>query len=497
LKKTIVIFVCLMLVWSTLSILNMTSFSVSAQTSPDVYVGVDLAYYPYNVNVTKAFIDQVSPYTNLIAIGSGSACAADNLGTIFQYAYDKGMSFMSFIPTFRRAPTYGNVSLDTTPWSYSNATKWYEYAIANWSSNLVGFLAPMEDEPGGQMLDLSKDRPVKLANVGSHTDAADQFIQGYSAKLANERSKLNITSYPLFTCDYSLYWFDYKATQDCVFAEFGWNHSRQLNVALNRGAAVAQNKQWGVVITYTYNSTPYLESGPELYQDMVTAYDNGAKYILVFDTNPSYSADILKPEHFAAMQQFWQYALANPRKTNFSWDRTALVLPKGYACGFRWANDAVWGLWQSNSFSFGSSTYNAINNLLVQYGDKLDIIYDDDLLPGQTSGYRNLIYWNDSSLLPTPSPTITDSPSPSPTESPTPQITLDPTTFPSPTIVITDSPPVTRSPTLTPTLSPSSTQQKDSSPTQYVYIAAGVLVAAIFAGFFLFLRGSGETIVKS
>jgi hypothetical protein len=82
-----------------------------------------------------------------------------------------------------------------------------------------------------------------------------------------------------------------------------------------RGAAVAQDRDWGVMITWTYNQFPYLGSGEELYNDMVLAYENGAKYTLVFDTNENYTLGILKEEHLQSIKDFTQYAHSNPRRT--------------------------------------------------------------------------------------------------------------------------------------------------------------------------------------
>lgn len=48
-----------------LGFLNITS--TAAQTTPEVYVGVDIAYG--DVEETKALIDQVSSFTNLIIFG--------------------------------------------------------------------------------------------------------------------------------------------------------------------------------------------------------------------------------------------------------------------------------------------------------------------------------------------------------------------------------------------------------------------------------------------
>ena len=143
--------------------------------------------------------------------------------------------------------------------------------------------------------------------------------------------------------DYALYWFDYKAGLSTVFAEFGWNYSRQLNVALCRGAATVQNKNWGVMIDWTYTNPPYLESGPQLLDDMKLAYDNGAKYIIIFDSNENYTQSTLQPEHLQAMQQFWQYAQANPRPSDPPSSRVAFVLPNDYGYGFRGPDDKIWG----------------------------------------------------------------------------------------------------------------------------------------------------------
>ena len=43
----------------------------------------------------------------------------------------------------------------------------------------------------------------------------------------------------VFTADYGLYWFDYKANYSSIFAEFVGNESRERHIALCRGAADA------------------------------------------------------------------------------------------------------------------------------------------------------------------------------------------------------------------------------------------------------------------
>ena len=140
-------------------------------------------------------------------------------------------------------------------------------------------------------------------------DAASKFESGVSDFLSSTGDPSH--SSKVFTADYGLYWFDYKAGYDTVFAELGWNYSRQINIALCRGAATVQNKDWGVMIAWTYTTPPYIESGDQLYKDMVLAYDNGAKYIVVFDGDGG-SQGILQQEHLDAMQRFWNYAQKQP-----------------------------------------------------------------------------------------------------------------------------------------------------------------------------------------
>jgi hypothetical protein len=234
---------------------------------------------------------------------------------------------------------------------------------------------------------------VLVDKACDYTDAANKYVG-----LLNEYLQKNFTEYmgvdefPLFTSDYALYWFDYRAGYDTILTEFGWNQSRQLNVALCRGAATMQNKDWGVMITWTYNEPPYIESGEELYEDLVLAYENGAKYIVIFDSNENYTRGILEEEHLNALKQFWQYAQNNPRKSNLVSERVAYVLPKGYGYGFRGPNDKIWGLWEADDLSNEICTN--LGNLLKQHLTNLDIICDDELGSNNAPVYKKLIFWN-------------------------------------------------------------------------------------------------------
>ena len=120
----------------------------------------------------------------------------------------------------------------------------------------------------------------------------------------------------LFTADYGLYWFDYQSSYTTVFGEFVGNESRQEVIALDRGAAQSFNRDWGVIITWKYDQPPYIESSDELLTDLTTAYVSGAKYLVVFDypnvTGTDYG--ILRDADFQALQEFWNYAHANPSR---------------------------------------------------------------------------------------------------------------------------------------------------------------------------------------
>lgn len=287
-----------------------------AQTAstPDVYLGVDLAYG--GTAEAEALIDQVSSYTNLLVVGTSKITGnATRLNETCNYAYSKGMSFVLWSPTgIPRA----------------NRTAWFSNAKQTWGDHFLGFYA--DDEPAGRQLDMNITRIS--GNPVSYVDAASQFENNLGSELNGTRAFYNSGSFPLFTADYDLYWFDYKAGYDTMLAEFGWNYSRQFNAAICRGAATVQNKNWGVIILYTYTVPPYLESGPDLYKDMMLAYDNGAKYIVVWDSNADYSAGILQASHLQALQQFWQYIHSNPRKSTPVDARPCLLCPTATAMAF-------------------------------------------------------------------------------------------------------------------------------------------------------------------
>ena len=335
---------------------------------PDFYFGVSAAHA--NLSIIKETIDKTSPFTNVFVIGStGITYDSEKLNETCQYLYDKKLDFIIY----------------TEKEYYSQLQhQWNDDSKNIWSSHFLGYY--VADEPGGKQL----DRSVMLVQEAeSFTDAAQQYENTFNMILRWLNYTDNHTNTTLFTSDYALYWFDYKAGYDTVFAEFGWNYSRQLNIALNRGAATMQNKDWGVIITWTYNNPPYLESGPELYNDLVLAYENGAKYILIFDSNEDYTQSTLKEEHFEAIEQFWKYTKDNPRKSDTE-KRVAFVLPEGFGYGFRGPKDKIWGLWEADGLSLEISYH--LGTFLDEFGPKMDIIYDNRLKTDET--YNQYIFWN-------------------------------------------------------------------------------------------------------
>ena len=91
----------------------------------------------------------------------------------------------------------------------------------------------------------------------------------------------------MFTSNYALYWFDYLVGYDTVFVDLGWNHNTSLHIALGRGAANLQGKDWGAIITWTDYEPPYLANRTEICSEMLIAYSAGAKYVVMF-TYPRY-----------------------------------------------------------------------------------------------------------------------------------------------------------------------------------------------------------------
>jgi hypothetical protein len=351
---------------------------------PEVFFGIDIGYG--NEKDAIKNIDAVSEYVNLIILGSLDVTTnVENLTRVCDYLYEKGLYFIVYVGFAKNEylPPRGPDS------------QFFKRTAGRWGNKFLGVY--LFDEVGGKQID-GTHQVVSVANTP--TEAAEIYFTTLYGDMA-----INFVWYEpprpkLFLSDYALYWYDYLVGYDVVFSEFVGNQSRQLSVALGRGAAKTFNREWGAMITWKYDQPPYLENGTELYSDMVLAYQNGAKYIVVFNSPDNQTATTeygtLTSEHFEAMKQFWTYSKNNPRPEMFSAD-TAYVLPRDYGYGFRGPDDKIWGLWEADELA--PIVWNEANNLIAQFGLNLDIVYET-LIYEKTVDlpYHKLIYWNGTSI---------------------------------------------------------------------------------------------------
>jgi len=323
-------------------------------SSKPFFVGVQLGYG--GIDDCKALVDKVKNYTNLFVVSSSAVTRDEaDLNEVCDYIYDAGLSFIVYFQTISASYKY-----DTQNWTI--------LAKETYGDQFLGEY--LLDEIGGKQLDLGFPRIYSVNNYMEATNKFVELVKTHTADFTHSGGEE-------FTADYALYWFDYKAGYDTVLAEFGWNQSRQLHIALCRGAAKVQNKDWGAMITWTYNHPPYLESGDELYEDLLLAYHSGTKYVVVFnhdETNPYSGYGIMTEEHFEALENFWNYKNDNPKKHGSLTGDVAFVLPQDYGFGFRDPDDKVWGLWNDQ---YSSEIWNEVNDLLDEYGTRLDIVYYD------------------------------------------------------------------------------------------------------------------------
>lgn len=152
-----------------------------------------------------------------------------------------------------------------------------------------------------------------------------------------------------------------------------------------------QDKEWGAIITWRGSLEPLMESGDELYFDMILAYLSGAKYIVIFNyPNLVSPYGLLRDEHFDALERFWNY-VNQPQNEIYGSDskRIAYVLPQDFGWGFRGSEDKVWGLWNDDlSLQIGT----ALNYVLDTQHIGLDIIYDDPKYHEALNNYSKLIF---------------------------------------------------------------------------------------------------------
>ncbi|MEM4704400.1 MAG: hypothetical protein QXJ02_04955 [Candidatus Bathyarchaeia archaeon] len=339
----------------------------------EFFFGVEFAYSG-EINDLKNLVDKVKNYTNLFVIGAVEISFDQSLlNASCDYIFDAGLHFIVLFT-------------DSRKYSYDTLL-WIKNAKQKYGDKFLGVYR--YDEPGGNQLDGGDSRIVE--NATDYTEAANRYIGNWNLHVSYY---LNFSD-KVFTADYALYWFNYKAGYTSVFAEFGWNHSRPLHIGLCRGAAQAFNKDWGAIITWEYTEPPYIESGEELFDDLILAYKTGAKYVVVFSYPKIGQYGILTETHFNALQTFSEYIRSNPQEHGVTRAEAAYVLPQNYGFGFRSSADKIWGLWDADALS--PKVWADVNKLIAKYSPRLDIVYDDaETIDIIKTRYNKLYFWNET-----------------------------------------------------------------------------------------------------
>lgn len=125
---------------------------------------------------------------------------------------------------------------------------------------------------------------------------------------------------------------------------------------------------------------------------MRTAYESGAKYLVLFNYYDSDNATYrnMKDEHFQALESFWNNVIKNPEEIRgLIKADSVLVLPKNYGCGARWEEDKIWGIFKADQQT--SQIWSLMQATLQSHGLKRDIVYDDSEFPLPIS-YLNVSY---------------------------------------------------------------------------------------------------------
>ncbi len=352
------------------------------------YVGVEYAHgnnqtEEVKIDQIQALVNKVKDYTNLFVMGDVSLTFNQTaLYQVCDYVYNN--SKLNFIILF----TGGNYN------SY-NIVQWMFEAKERYGDRFLEIYK--YDEPGGNQIDNTPSQLINKTVISpdaTYSDIAANYVGNLSFMVNFYQ---NLSHLNLSTADYGLYWFDYKSNYTSIYAEFVGNESSQRIIALDRGAANAFSKDWGVIVTWKYSQAPYLESGLELCEDLSLAYSAGAKYGIVFsypvypDNNPY---GTLQDEHFDALKKFWNTLNNNPASFASNTPKVAYIVPKDYGFGFRSPTDTIWGLKSADALS--QKIYEDTNIILPAiYGSRFDILYDEpEIISAILHNYTVVYYWN-------------------------------------------------------------------------------------------------------
>jgi hypothetical protein len=409
--------VALLLAVLTVSII--AAHATLPKPNQNVYVGV--AFGGTATAQAKELIDKVKGYTNLFVLAAGRNPISYNKSAVYEvcdYAVANGLSVITSLGIEDPLRPENN----TWFWHQPTIDGVKENFTERWGDKFLGYY--YNDEPGGIQLDgnwklwftqygerlnqinnsaaiaMNKIYLKMLSYVDNGTKPQDydletQFFIQNVLKEDPGLSALKTSGIPTFTSDYCLYWFDYLGGYDTMFAELGWNCSVAEQIALVKGAARMQDKDWGAIITWKYMQPPYLDTGQTIYNQMKEAYNAGAKYIVLFnfpynDTSNPYGT--MSNDHFQALQTFWTKVITQPPTSQNP--QAALVLPKDFGWGMRHPNDTIWGFWTTDDRT--QQVAIVTSELLGQYGTGLDIVYDDPAFPVANVGYKQVFYWNET-----------------------------------------------------------------------------------------------------
>jgi hypothetical protein len=386
------------------------------KADPGVYIGV--AFCGNTVQEAKLLIDRVKSYTNLFILDSPRKPVSDNqtsLEEICDYAVSKGLSVIINM----------GIKDVTNPagwnwfWQTQSLDGIKQYWTQRWGDKFLGIY--YNDEVGGLQLDadwrawytlfgsrlnkigvpiandlysiyLKMKADVDNGTLPTNYDIEANFFVNDVMGMDPGVQNLTSSTIPMFISDYGLYWWDYLGGYSTVFTELGWNVSVAEQIAEVKGAARMQNKDWGAIITWKYNQVPYLDTGDQIYNQMLTSYEAGAKYITIFDypyNQTAYGA--LTDNHFLALQRFWN-DITTRKFIDLSAPEAVLVLPHNFGWGMRNPNDTVWGFWLSDNRT--QTIAIEISELLAVYGPVLDIVFDDSAYPVSNVPYQHVYYWN-------------------------------------------------------------------------------------------------------
>jgi hypothetical protein len=442
LKKQKILFVTILLVIIITSSVILLFIQSKPQQNANSTVFVGVSYGGNSVSEAKQLIDKVQSYTNLFILLSGNIQRDPNsMNEIGDYAVAAGMYFMPYFGVYvedslsvwldNAKQRWGDhflgvyysdelggkllddysVFTDSVTGDTIRKTRYGDVVVEKTNGVIIHYefngninlYEPTDDTqgiyttyyPNGTIVIKQSDGKASTTYqqllVNRPLKNSDEVVQQFLTQNQKEFSFLK-NSTTVFGSDYALHWYNYLLGYDTVLTQIGWNISLSQQISLCRGAAVTQGKDWGVIITWRYTTPPYLDSGPEIYNQLKTSYECGAKYFVVFDFYEDDSSNpygTLTEEHFNALESFWCDVVQNPNVVHgMIKANTVLILPMNFGGGLRWREDIVWGIFKADETS--GKIWDLTQSTLNTYGYALDIVYDDPCY-SMSQDYKTII----------------------------------------------------------------------------------------------------------